>query len=1219
MRNFAHLLFFLLLCCFYGNLHGQGGSPNYPYCQHTNVESFSEVKECDLYFSCPNGDSLPANQEVTITASVRGSVGANITGERCADCKLVLSSTSVPHTPSYSWKAYLDNVEIASGNGLSAIFTPEYDGVVKVVFTVTCSECSFSTSKEVLFSNQGILFDTDKLLVYEGDSATFYVKLKQRILKNVKVKILDAEYYSVTTPSSRELTFTPFNWDVYQPVTVALPEDLGREHNRNINLTLAFEDESHSNSIELLELDNEYYMYHDFEKYKGKKQVNINGDPTLGDTLIVPEPGNPNNTVCKLDAYSTWIKGFYLYYLRSYHCHSKSSMELKVRVKNDNVYDDIRIGVTVAPYYNLYTDYETIKKSTRFTIYWVKNYDPSMNADFVYDILHTDTGGAAPLYMPLESIPTGEWVDLEYDIYSTVANVLQSLNCGLIYLGGGQNNGEGGIVHPEVFFRGFDYVDDLQIYGDYTTDNDGVPDEVEQLCGQDVRDDNDGNADPDTDGLGTYDEYTTYHTDPSKGDTDDDGVNDGKEVLLLGTDPLNPDTDGDGLLDGWEYQYGFDPNVAQGAGFDNDNDGLTALEEVANKTDPTKSDTDGDGLNDGDEVHTYHSDPLKPDTDGDGLNDGDEVHVYNCSPTSKDTDGDGLTDYFEALFSLTDPNNQDTNNNGVKDASEDNDGDGLMNGAEQAAGTNPNAQDTDGDGASDYVEVMALYSDPNSADIGTAINEQSLSGGDASNTGGGWELEGGSLYASDRNGWLEYNLNVPDAGCYLLEISGTQRISTSVLNTFILDLYINGTFIGTRSLKASYGTTGKVDFALPKLEAGNVTAKIVWRNIERDTKLQIDSVSFKTYSGPDNDGNGVADWVDNRLKHFLDNLKLSETPTVSPVCIESAANDDINGVAIAGYYTPPEETPVDPIVKQAPHKKWYADVPLNPEATTSLLFSFQNSGLQLQKDVQWTPVNVLLSESDTIEIRQNDSLLFTSYPEGATSGDITVVIDGEVNKTIISRPVAHKFENEGEYPVYTEYEFPDGSKTAREMTVKVRRAALSSPPTCIANFTRLWTGCDLSEDGIVFDSESNISVNRSGDTLSIYATSEEPGYIAARVKDENGSIMDCVKPVILNYTTHKSEGYYRLLEVYDDYSTLIEGYVYLSKVPSDISITFSIFATGITFEDGTIEMTATAEDFNENGVFKYRLIKPPGGKTATCHHITVYQNGEFLNKINNLD
>jgi hypothetical protein len=69
-----------------------------------------------------------------------------------------------------------------------------------------------------------------------------------------------------------------------------------------------------------------------------------------------------------------------------------------------------------------------------------------------------------------------------------------------------------------------------------------------------------------------------------------------------------PDSDGDGMPDSWEEQYNLDPGNPDDAGDDDDNDGLTNLQEYnlittyGDSTDPKNPDTDGDGFNDGDEV-----------------------------------------------------------------------------------------------------------------------------------------------------------------------------------------------------------------------------------------------------------------------------------------------------------------------------------------------------------------------------------------------------------------------------------------------------------------------------------------------------------------------------------------------------------------------------------------------------------------------------------------
>ena len=173
------------------------------------------------------------------------------------------------------------------------------------------------------------------------------------------------------------------------------------------------------------------------------------------------------------------------------------------------------------------------------------------------------------------------------------------------------------------------------------------------------------------------------------------------------------DTDGDGILDDVDT--------------DDDNDGLTDIEEVNLGTDPLKADTDGDSLKDGFEVKQTKTNPknidsdstgtipneannnkndASEDLDGDGLSNAEE-QAKGTDPLKADTDGDGLTDGFEVNKSKTDPLKADSDNDGIVDSREDLDGDGLNNLDEQKAGTDPLKADTDGDNYSDGVEIKA--------------------------------------------------------------------------------------------------------------------------------------------------------------------------------------------------------------------------------------------------------------------------------------------------------------------------------------------------------------------------------------------------------------------------------------------------------------------------------------------------------------------------------
>jgi hypothetical protein len=92
---------------------------------------------------------------------------------------------------------------------------------------------------------------------------------------------------------------------------------------------------------------------------------------------------------------------------------------------------------------------------------------------------------------------------------------------------------------------------------------------------------------------------------------------------------VNNDTDNDGLPDDWETENFGD--TSSGGTDDNDNDGLTNLEEYEQNTDPDNKDSDNDGIPDGWELD-YGLNPL------------------DNSDADDDPDGDALTNLEEYLY-----------------------------------------------------------------------------------------------------------------------------------------------------------------------------------------------------------------------------------------------------------------------------------------------------------------------------------------------------------------------------------------------------------------------------------------------------------------------------------------------------------------------------------------------------------------------------------------
>jgi len=285
---------------------------------------------------------------------------------------------------------------------------------------------------------------------------------------------------------------------------------------------------------------------------------------------------------------------------------------------------------------------------------------------------------------------------------------------------------------------------------------------------------------------GTPDISVRFSLNPRNPDTDGDGVSDFDEingyqinlrfpapgtpgVVSRTSDPLNPDTDGDTLPDGDEKTLGTDPRVDDADKvLDDDGDRLvnfleddgynvttfgvsttadvqgtsTTVAVTSAKNDP---DSDDDGLNDKEE-RTLGTNPRAADTDGDGVNDIDETTfvvngdgtrtftlLYN--PLDADTDNDKRSESAELntpiLVSVVGATPYEVFSDPTK---KDVDNDGLFDGDELAAGTDPTKFDTDGDnpGIGDKRETQ-LGTNPLKRDqkVTFTVTQIQLTGGEA--------------------------------------------------------------------------------------------------------------------------------------------------------------------------------------------------------------------------------------------------------------------------------------------------------------------------------------------------------------------------------------------------------------------------------------------------------------------------------------------------------
>ena len=196
---------------------------------------------------------------------------------------------------------------------------------------------------------------------------------------------------------------------------------------------------------------------------------------------------------------------------------------------------------------------------------------------------------------------------------------------------------------------------------------------------------NDPSETADTDGDNVGDNADMFPTDATESsdadqdmigdnaDTDDD--NDGlldTEEATIGTDPFDEDTDGDEVND---KEDALPLDASETLDFDQDGTG-----------DNADTDDDNDGLSDMDEL-TMGTDRFDTDSDDDGVMDGSDAFPLDASETT-DSDSDGVGDNTDAF-----PN----------DANEtlDTDADGVGNNADAFPDDPDETMDSDGDGVGD--------------------------------------------------------------------------------------------------------------------------------------------------------------------------------------------------------------------------------------------------------------------------------------------------------------------------------------------------------------------------------------------------------------------------------------------------------------------------------------------------------------------------------------
>lgn len=570
---------------------------------------------------------------------------------------------------------------------------------------------------------------------------------------------------------------------------------------------------------------------------------------------------------------------------------------------------------------------------------------------------------------------------------------------------------------------------------------------------------------------------------------------------------------------------------------------------------------------------------------------------------ANDQDDDDLKDDYELANGLDPSDNGSVNP--ANGAYGDLDGDGLLNHEEQAHGTAANNADTDGDGVSDFDEIKLLETQALVGDVAPFQSVQTIAASAYTDSLGTWESEGNLVYHTASRGWLEYTVNLPAAGVYMLDLELGPYSGGNRSDEYETVFSVNGEYCERVHSTIAEGATGHAKILTPWLPAGANTVRVLIDNSLRWRKVGVRGLSVLSSHGGDTDGNGTPDWVDSRLSRN-NGIDTGITQSqVSPAYLEGRARYHGLAQAVSATLTP------------APGERWFTRVDLDSTGQPiTQRISFENGGLVIDRSLTWTATNLLVQENMTL--RQGDALRLTAFNGGAQSGTaqeaVTVQVEGQSYDTTADIPVVHTFNTPGEHTV-TATHLLDGIQTSRSIVVTVQAdAPVLNSPVCVQGFWREWDVPALPAGAILELDESvevreTIDLGAAGTRYVIQSTTAENSAAVIRM-GEGGAV--------IGSTTIRGMRVRDAEETAVYFAGTLEGGGYITEMPvivdgmtSDVTLRYDIFIGGVTFEDGSLSKDYNLGDFDELGIAKVRMLKS-GNYGSICHRGSVWQDGKRI-------
>jgi hypothetical protein len=332
---------------------------------------------------------------------------------------------------------------------------------------------------------------------------------------------------------------------------------------------------------------------------------------------------------------------------------------------------------------------------------------------------------------------------------------------------------------------------------------------------------------------------------------------------------------------------------------------------------------------------------------------------------------------------------------------------------------------------------------------------------------------------------------------------------------------------------------------------------------------------------------------------------------VSPLCIEGR---DLWRDVLEINVDYPETNAVFAAVKTI-GDGFYADIPL--PLNGSAVVSMKDRSLSGSFPVAWKDFDVFAENyiTNALLVRAGDSLKIAPHEDGES--EITISISNGENSWIAltnwtaSTSMPYCFETNGLYLVEVSRHGILSSKSGYAFIDAISSRFPMRNPAILMDMSQKLSCPDLSPRNILeHDSDLRLEAEvQPGRVELSLATSVDRNLGMVSRLSEDGAISDAVQvtPVWADNGT-----YYRVAENYSDGSQLIVVSLLLGAITDGMTVDLEIFASGVTFEDGTRFKTLTKDDFDENGHCVIRFIRARGVTTSVCHRTYIYQDGKLM-------